>query len=394
MADNVTKKAVLENSKVHGMLTRFHKILLAALAVQLVLVVLVLTRGDDTAALKERPILAGFDAAKVTRLQVSTSGASAKTVDLVKRDAGWVVASAFDYPVDQAKVTEVLSPIAKAAAAAPIATQAGRHKQLHVADDDFERKLVVTIDGKDTTLYVGSSAGARRTAVRVGGDPRVFGVTGISVFAIGSEPRAWVDPAYVKIARDDVAKVTIAREGKVLQLVRVAPPAPEPAGSGSGSGSATAAPPTPPGPDKWDVTLDGAALAFAAGESLDDAAVDRVLGEVSTIDLSAPADAKRDASKPTATITIERKATGTTPAAPVVIDVVADGASYWVHDRALTRAALVDKARLEPALTVERDKLVKKPAPPAPPPGQGSAAARPAPGVDPGLDFGHGPPHP
>src|ERR1041385_2195322 len=116
------------------MLTRFHKILIAALAVQLVLAVIVLTRGDDSAALKEHPIVSGFDAAKVTRLQVFGNPANkpeagkpaAKPIDLVKRDANWVLASGFDYPVEQTKVNDVLSPIAKLAASAPIATQASR----------------------------------------------------------------------------------------------------------------------------------------------------------------------------------------------------------------------------------------------------------------------------
>src|SRR5678815_5171810 len=83
------------------MLTKFHKILLGLLAAQLVLVVIVLTRADDSQSLKEHVLIPGFDVAKVTRVQVSSSGEGAKTVDLVKRDAGWVVASAFDYPGDQ-----------------------------------------------------------------------------------------------------------------------------------------------------------------------------------------------------------------------------------------------------------------------------------------------------
>jgi len=120
------------------MLTRFHRILIAALAVQLVLAAIVLTRGNDSAALKEHPILAGFDAAKVTRLQVFAKPAGAtdaakpdaakpdagKQIDLVKRDKDWVLASGFDYPVDQKKLDEVLAPIAKLSAAAPIASQA------------------------------------------------------------------------------------------------------------------------------------------------------------------------------------------------------------------------------------------------------------------------------
>ena len=362
------------------MLTRFHKILIAALAVQLVLAVIVLTRGDDSATLKERSIVTGFDAAKVTRLQVFPS-ATGKPIDLVKKDpakdSSWVLASAFDYPVDQAKVSDVLSPIAKLAAAAPIATQASRHLQLHVADTDFERKLVITAGGKDLTLYIGSPAGARRTAFRIGGEDKVYAVTGFSPAVAGGEPRQWVDTSYVKIARDEIAKLVVARDGKTVELARPAPPA-EPAGSGSAAGSAAS--PSPPAAEHWNVAVGGSPITLATGESLDESAIDKLLGEVAAIDLSSPADPKRDAGKPTATITIERKATGTTTAAPVLLDVIADGSSYWVHDRSLPRAALVDKARLDDVLGVERDKLVKKPPPPPPPPatapgaGSGSAA--------------------
>src|SRR5215510_14453766 len=231
------------------MLTRFHKILIAALAVQLVLAVIVLTRGDDSAALKEHPIVSGFDAAKVTRLQVFASEANkpeadkpadkpaAKPIDLVKRDASWVLASGFDYPVEQAKVTDVLSPIAKLAAAAPIATQASRHKQLRVADTDFERKLVITSGGKDLTLYIGAPAGSRRTAVRIGGDDKVYAVTGLTPSLAGSEPHQWIDTSYVKIPRAEVARLVVQRDGQTVELSRSAPPPPAGAGSGSGAGS-------------------------------------------------------------------------------------------------------------------------------------------------------------
>jgi hypothetical protein len=379
------------------MLTRFHKILLALLAAQIVLVILVVSRGDDSAALKAHPILAGFDAAKVTRLQVF-AGKDAKPLDLVKRDAGWVLASGFDYPVDQAKVTDALAPLAKLTAAAPTATQAARHKQLHVADADFERKLVITQDGKDTTLYIGGSAGLRRVAVRIGGSDDVFGVAGISAAAVGSEPRQWVDPGYVKLSRDDIARLVVARDGKTVELARGAPPPPAGSGSGSGAGSAagsgagSAAPPGPPAAEHWSVTVGGAPITLAAGESIDEATIDRLVGQAGMIDLSSPGDPKRDASRPTATLTIDRKASGTSTPAPTILDVVADGTSYWVHDRSLPRAVLVDKARLDDVLAVDRDKVVKKPPPPPPPaatPGAGSGAAvrpgpRPAPRPGPG----------
>jgi hypothetical protein len=381
------------------MLTQFHKILIAALGVQLVLAVIVLTRGDDSAALKEHPIIAGFDAAKVTHLQVSGKPAGAadpakpdagKPIELAKRDKDWILASGFDFPVESKKVDDVLSPIAKLSAAAPIATQAARHKQLHVADDDFERKLVISAGGKDITLFIGGSAGARRTAVRLGGDDRVYAVTGLNAFSIGSEPRLWIDTAYVKIPRDEVAKLVVQRDGKAVEMTKAAPPPPAAAGSGSAAGSgagsgSAAGSGAPPAAEHWSATIGGEPIALAAGESFDEPSFDRLAGDVATLDLSAPADPKR-AGSPTATITIERKATGSSTAAPTVIDVIADGTSYWVHDRSLPRAGLVDKARLDDVLAVGRDKLVKKPPPPAPAPqpragpGSGSAAGYAPPG--------------
>src|SRR5690606_36584802 len=202
-------------------------------------------------------------------------------------------------------------------AAAPIATQASRHKQLHVADDQFERKLTVTAGGKDTTLVVGSAAGARRNVLRIAGDSRVFAVSGLASWSIGAAPRDWVETSYVRVPVDEIAKVTIQRGTSTLELSREKAGAP------------------------WTVALDGKPLALTAGESLDTGAIDQRVGEAASIDLVEPGDPKRT-SPPTATITIERIATNTS-AAPVVIDVVEDGTKYWVHQRGVDRAVLVEK---------------------------------------------------
>ena len=372
------------------MLTRFHKILIAALAVQVILIVIVLVRGDDTGALKEHLLVPAFDAAKVTKLQVYTSE-TAKPIELAKRDSSWALASGFDYPVDQTKVNDVLSPIAKLAAAAPIASQSGRHKQLKVDKNDYERKLVITSDGKDLVLYVGGSAGARRTAVRLGEDDKVYAVSGLSSSAAGSEPRQWIDTNYVKIPREDVARLLVQRESGTLELSRSVPPSAADSGSagsgsagsgsagsgsaGSGAGSAPP-PPSPPAAEHWNAAIGGTPITLATGETIDESAIDRLVSQVTTLDITGPADPKRDASKPTATITIERKASGSSTPVPTVLDVVADGSSFWVHDRSLPRAAMVDKSKLDELIGGDRDKLIKKPPPPpAPMPGAGSGSA-------------------
>jgi hypothetical protein len=318
------------------LLSRVHKILLGVLVAQCALIAIVQSRRDDTGAQKPEPVLPGFDAAKVDKLAIYGANAAKPSVELARRGAEWVVATSFDYPVARAKIDELLGALAKLQAAGPMATQASRHKQLHVDDAEFDRKLVVGVGDKTTTLYVGGAAGPRRVAVRVGGDTDVFAVAGVSPYTIGDTARQWVDASYLKIARDDIDKITIARAGKTFELARDG--------------------------EHWKVAADGAALG-----PLDDAAVDRIVADATTIDLFAPADPKRDAKEPAATITIVEKAKS---AAPIVIDVLADGDKYWVHDRAVPRAALVDKGRLDAIVDIAADKLVKKP---EPPPGAGSA---------------------
>ena len=352
------------------MLTRFHKMLIGLLVAQVVLAVLVLSRGDDRAAHKEHPLFAGFDAAKVTRVQVFGDKPADK-IDVVKHGASWVLASGFDYPADSAKIGDALAPIAKLTAGEPIATQASRHKQLHVADDDFTRKLVMTVDGKDTTVFIGGPAGTRRTAVRLAGGDAVYAVAGITASSLGVEPKQWVDPTYVKIAPADLAKIVIQRDGQSVELTKLAAPA---AGSDAGS----AAPP----PDHWTATIGSAPITLGKDESLDEPAITRIVDEVAAIDLTAPADVKRDASHPTATITLERKPGTPGAGAPTVVDLIVDGSNVWAHDRSAQRAVLAEKFRLDAALTVDRDKLVKKP---PPPPAKGSGAA--ANGLPPGVEL-------
>src|SRR5690348_10111001 len=100
------------------MLTRFHRILIGLLVVQVGLAVYTSTRNDHAAPIEEKPLLVGYDAGKVTRLQVLGSGATDKPLDLVKKDGNWVVASAFGYPADASKVAEALSNLARMQAAA------------------------------------------------------------------------------------------------------------------------------------------------------------------------------------------------------------------------------------------------------------------------------------
>lgn len=328
------------------MLTRTHKILLGLLALQIALFALTVLGGGEPALVKARPLLPELDAAKVTRVRLFGDGAEKPGVELVKKGDAWIVASHFDHPADPAKVQGLLEPLARIAAGDPIATSASRHKQLRVADPGFDRKLVLDVEGGgERTLHIGSPVGARRTAIRVGGDA-VHAATDVPSFV--AEPAGFVETRYVDVPRAEIERIAIRREQRLIELAPVS--------------------------EAWTATIDGEAVKLAPGEELDAAAIERLIGQIAAIDLRAPGDPKRDASQATAAITLHRKGVEQ----PISLDVVADGESYWVRQQGVAHAAVVDKAQLADAVGIDRDKLVKAPGEPAPASDAGGAGGPPA----------------
>ncbi|HEY4059302.1 MAG TPA: DUF4340 domain-containing protein [Kofleriaceae bacterium] len=328
--------------------TRFHKILLAVLAVQVMLALVFHMRSDTRAATKEVPLLVGFDAAKVTHVQVVGEG---HTIDLVKTGPTWAIASAFNYPGESTKIGDALAPLAKIAAGDPITTKSDRHKQLGVDKDEPTRKLIITADGKTTTLFVGNAVGSHRVAVRIDGSDNVYAVAGLSASSFGTEPRAWADAQYLSIPREQITSVKVDKGGHTSELVITKPTVEQ----------GSAAVPPPPGAPVYSAVLDGAPVTLAANEAINPAGVDAVLNDVANITLDAPADPKRDASAPVATITV---ANGTNT---VILDVLDAGARYWVRQRGRDQAIELDKARLEAVLGMTREKLVHEQSKDAPP---------------------------
>jgi hypothetical protein len=361
--------------------TRLNKILAGVLAVQLVLVVFMLLRGDAGRIGKLEPLVS-IDADKVERIRVfeapgdkEKKRADGPAVELVKRGSEWALTSHFDYPVDKAKVTELLDKVAGIRTRGPVASGKSRQKQLEVADEAYQRKLVLTAGGVDTTIYVGASAGARQTSVRLAGSDQIHGASGLSAFAIGASPASWIDTAFFKVEKGQIAGIDLVNQNGNFTL--------EPAADAP-----------------WKVEVNGQPLAPPAGSEIDSDMADRIASRVSSIMMNEPGDPKRTIDKPLYTVTVRMKApepaqpAGADPATPppmsepgqeYVIDFAqADEDKTYVRVRGSSQAALVSSASIADLAELSRDKLVRKI-------GEKPAAGEGAPempqGLPPGIDL-------
>ncbi len=204
-------------------------------------------------------------------------------------------------------------------------------------------------------MIIGGSAGAHRVAVRMGGDDDVFGVKDVTPYLAAGEVSDWTGQKYTSVDKEEIGKISIKNKAGTIELSHDAAGTP------------------------WNVAVDGAAMT----EPLDTVAVNRLADDSTSVMMSAPADPMHDAGSPLATITIERHAKkaaddkqGSSVAAPptVVIDIVDAGDKYWVKQRDLNHAALVDKTKLQPLVDATKAKLIKPPEPAGKGSGAGSGA--------------------
>jgi len=377
---------------------KLNRILLGVLAAQIALVLIFQLRGEDTTIGKLEPILPAFARDKVERLRVFDRTARAPegeadqpaspkgkpgdkpSVDLVKKGSAWVLASHYDYPVTADKVTDLLDKIDGMRTRGAIASGAAREKQLEVADDSYQRKVIVTSGGKDTTFFVGASAGSRQTSVRLAGQEAIHGVTGLSAFGVGARASAWVEGAYVDIQPDRIASFDVVNAGGSFHLERAA----------SGDG--------------WQVTVGGQPLAPPAGMEINKGEIEKLAGKASRIFLSEPGDPKRSIDKPLATVTLHLKpeqvpvagadagaaeSTLDQGGADRVIEIAATDAKdrSYVREKGRNQAVLVEALGVTDLVELTRDKLVNKIGDKkAVDPGQGGPGEMPMEGLPPGFD--------
>lgn len=180
--------------------------LAALLAVQLVaaLALGLGGRGALVPAAADTSLLT-FDPKSVQSVRIDGKGDTGETaVVLTRGPQGWVLADLGDFPAEGTKVDELLKKLADLKRPMPVATSEESLKRHKVADDGYERRVVLESEGKPVaTLLLGDSPGPRRQLARPAGDPAVYDLD-LALYDVGNRPDDWLAKDRLRVDQESI----------------------------------------------------------------------------------------------------------------------------------------------------------------------------------------------
>jgi hypothetical protein len=189
-------------------MTRIQKILAGLLVLQIVV------RGvvfwpRPAAGEGGGPLLENFATSDVVAIRIEDQAAEDQ-VALARGDAGWVLDNGSDYPADETKIIGLLEKLAAMQTNRLVAQTPTSHRRLQVAEDDFVRRIELTLaDGKATTLFIGRAPTAQATHVRLAEQDETYLINNLANWEVNATITDWIDSAYVTVDRESVTSLTL-----------------------------------------------------------------------------------------------------------------------------------------------------------------------------------------
>lgn len=179
---------------------------LLVLQIGLVVALTIGTKGTDNSQ-PNMPLL-GFTADAVTSLTIN--GPEKDQIVLQKSGNAWILPDLFGAPASAAQVNALLARLVELKQGFAVATTAAAAKRFKVADDNFERHVVLKAGDKEVgDLYVGTSPGFRQIHVRKAGSDAVDAVE-LSTFELATGAEQWLDKNMFQIKEEDIKSIAFA----------------------------------------------------------------------------------------------------------------------------------------------------------------------------------------
>jgi hypothetical protein len=198
-------------------LSRLNIALLAIALLQILLVAVnYWPRNRNTIA--NTPLLSAFEPAQVTRFAVADD--TGREVALERTGSTWVLADTDGFPANAEKIDDTLTKIARLGRNRIVAQTVAAHRQLQVTEDGYSRRIALTTPSGTSILYLGSSAGAGATHLRLQGEDITYLTGELASWELDAQPSSWINAQYFSIAPTDVQTVTLQNPAGLLTFVR------------------------------------------------------------------------------------------------------------------------------------------------------------------------------
>lgn len=196
------------------------------LAAQLLLAAAIGLRGEEFGSAQPGKPLLALEQGQVDRLVIEQK--DQKPLVLAKEGQGWRLPDLHGFPADARRVEALTGKLAGLKPRLAVATSADAVGRFKVSADAYERRLTIEGGGKAlATLYLGGSAGARRSFARADGDNAVYEVE-LGTWEANVRPADWTDRDYLHLdpahlARVELPGITLERKDGAWRLSDLAP---------------------------------------------------------------------------------------------------------------------------------------------------------------------------
>lgn len=191
------------------------------LAIQIGLAVALYFGGSEKETVTPDGPLLGVKAEAITGLEIS--GPEKDRIVVQKSDGGWILPESFGASANGEQVTALLTRLADLKQGLAVATSPAAAKRFKVAEDLFERHVVVK-EGDQVVgdFFAGTSPGFRRIHARRADRQEIVAVA-LSTFELPTATDQWLDKNVLRIKEDEIAEMsfadfTLRKVDKIWQL--------------------------------------------------------------------------------------------------------------------------------------------------------------------------------
>ncbi|PKO06147.1 MAG: hypothetical protein CVU41_08535 [Chloroflexi bacterium HGW-Chloroflexi-3] len=188
-------------------MNKLQKYLLSILGLQIILILIVF--------LLQRPVVASNnlifpDLKAETVTAINISDATGKLVSLEKQGEQWVLPLQDDFPVNMETIQQLVEKLTSIRDNRLVTRSEASHDRLKISNENFERKVEITINGNKEIIYFGSSPATSNIHFRLNGKPEVYLTNALTSAQISTSIASWVDTVIYQISSSAVKKIEIS----------------------------------------------------------------------------------------------------------------------------------------------------------------------------------------